>query len=804
MKNIYQIRQEKNLYYILPDIAEKDGNNRHCKVAVFANLYYIDGIDLYFEKLSALGSCIDIFVISSNDEVLNLAREKKFSIIKKQNRGRDLSAFLVAAKDQILKYEFICFLHDKKKKNEYDTPVLELWIENLLNNAVNSAGYAKNVLNLFYEKTNIGLLVPPEPIGERWQIWGTDLWLSDFENAKKFCTDLNLNCNIDKNYPPITIGSVFWCRVKALKKLFEISWSYEDFPDEPMPDDGTMSHAIERCLGYVAQDAGFDTGTVMCADYAQKQLNFTSGALSRLMPFIKSEHRIVDMNNFNSMISGIQRKNEKRMKIVIFGMGKIFSQYASQIDFSDVVAIVDNNFYKTRTYQYGKYVISPDLLCDYKFDYVVIFNQRNAEDIFNQLRQMGIEGDKIVSWQYYLYFMKRNVKCFSNNCLDCIHNFIAELNIKNILDIDEGLAKNGYFTRYEDFENLTIDDYSLKSSLFKSFYKNSISKVDSCYDALICLDFFINHTISDFLEFIKENIKKTRYIIFSIPYSYPKKFTEWSEYNFSTFGKVQEYNCHTVKFVVIDTKWNEKLCLEEDVVDDDLRILTVTHKKFNLPENDPIYFPIYAGKDDENDMNIPGDATKDNISYLNPLINECTALYWFWKNTDYKYVGLCHYRRYFGDSDGFLNQKKIHDFLNNYDMIVTKAVYLYPLSIKEQLKDTLQKNSFDVGFKLVRSIIEEKYPDYLNDFDEYFDGHILYSCNMFITSRSVLDRYCSWLFDIIIPAAQKIDVSVYDCYSKRVIGFMAERLLTLWILHNGIKVKEVPMIVTENIVLNKN
>ena len=100
---------------------------------------------------------------------------------------------------------------------------------------------------------------------------------------------------------------------------------------------------------------------------------------------------------------------------------------------------------------------------------------------------------------------------------------------------------------------------------------------------------------------------------------------------------------------------------------------------------------------------------------------------------------------------------------------------------------------------MVRSIIAQKYPDYLCDFDGYFNGHYMYACNMFITSRRNLQEYCRWLFDIIIPAARSIDVTSFDSYSKRVIGFMAERLLTLWILHNGKTVKEVDMLYVSSV-----
>jgi lipopolysaccharide biosynthesis protein len=32
---------------------------------------------------------------------------------------------------------------------------------------------------------------------------------------------------------------------------------FNDFPSEPIPDDGTLAHAIERCINYIALSQGF-------------------------------------------------------------------------------------------------------------------------------------------------------------------------------------------------------------------------------------------------------------------------------------------------------------------------------------------------------------------------------------------------------------------------------------------------------------------------------------------------------------------------------------------------------------------
>ncbi len=92
---------------------------------------------------------------------------------------------------------------------------------------------------------------------------------------------MNLVSNLDIHKPPITLGTVFWAKTLALKKLFDIKWKYEDFDEEPLKDNGTLSHAIERILAYVAQDAGYETGWVMTDKYAGERIEYMQRLLQK-------------------------------------------------------------------------------------------------------------------------------------------------------------------------------------------------------------------------------------------------------------------------------------------------------------------------------------------------------------------------------------------------------------------------------------------------------------------------------------------------------------------------------------------
>lgn len=109
-------------------------------------------------------------------------------------------------------------------------------------------------------------------------------------------------------------------------------------------------------------------------------------------------------------------------------------------------------------------------------------------------------------------------------------------------------------------------------------------------------------------------------------------------------------------------------------------------------------------------------------------------------------------------------------------------------------KDMVDDCEDIIGF---REALIKAHPEDVNVFDYVMGLHYFYPCNMFATTWSVFDEYCQWLFSFIIPAACNIDVSVYNAYSKRVIGFFAERMMTVWVIKKKFKVEELPYITVE-------
>ncbi|MFI3277251.1 MAG: DUF4422 domain-containing protein [Rikenellaceae bacterium] len=238
-----------------------------------------------------------------------------------------------------------------------------------------------------------------------------------------------------------------------------------------------------------------------------------------------------------------------------------------------------------------------------------------------------------------------------------------------------------------------------------------------------------------------------------------------------------------------------------------IKILVCTHKKSFL-KSDDIYTPIHVGAEGSDlELNILKDNTGDNISAKNYCYCELTAQYWAWKNLkDVDYIGLCHYRRYFNfykRGTSFCYYTLIRDEIDSLNLDVPNISTLFSKHDIVLAKPMVSKYSLHVGYclshfskdiRIIEQIIAEKHPQYTHSVK-----HILHNCNrlspynMYIMKWSEFDKYCNWLFPILKEAEARIDISNYDDAQKRVYGYLAERLLNLYVYHNKMNVKYYPI-----------
>lgn len=282
--NQYDLKNWFNLNKILPSNYVVKEAKKH-RIACIFHVYDIEIMDRYLHNLDAFPEGTDFYFTTDQEEkcekLQNLIeahnKSLKGTYRLKENRGRDVSALLVACRDIVLSldYDLICFMHDKKGigASLFWSSVGVSTSTTCFENIAPTAEYVTNILKLFEDNPRLGIAVPPS--SRNGQCYGGigGSWTINFQKTKDLLQDLHIDVPLDpKKMPVAPYGSVFWFRPEALLPMFEKEWRYEDFPAEPMPNDGTISHAIERGYSYVAQGRGYFTTIVMSALYAEQEI----------------------------------------------------------------------------------------------------------------------------------------------------------------------------------------------------------------------------------------------------------------------------------------------------------------------------------------------------------------------------------------------------------------------------------------------------------------------------------------------------------------------------------------------------
>jgi len=288
--NMDDIKKQMHLDYILPRdyVMEKQESypapykptDAKKRVALMMHVYYPDLIDYMFSYAKNMPEDADLIISSPNPVTREKAEEKakelhfkKVIVLPMGNRGRDVSAVLVALKPYMYDYRYICFVHDKKTVQTKPYANGQGFAYKCMECNLGSNAYIENIIETFERNPRLGMLMPPSPNhGNFYQIMAQE-WASNYANTCALGYKLGLKVNIDGNKEPITpLGTMFWFRPEALRTLLDYPWTYEDFPKEPNGFDGTLLHAVERIYGFVVQHERFYPAWVMHDQFAALEM----------------------------------------------------------------------------------------------------------------------------------------------------------------------------------------------------------------------------------------------------------------------------------------------------------------------------------------------------------------------------------------------------------------------------------------------------------------------------------------------------------------------------------------------------
>lgn len=118
--------------------------------------------------------------------------------------------------------------------------------------------------------------------------------------------------------PVAPFGTMFWVRGKAFCSVFNHKWKYNDFPEEPLPIDGTILHGMERVYPMTVQNDGYYTSWVATQEYASLYLDnitFTLREINKIL-YKKGMHRqwdiFTNLQNFCMMTIPNNNENNNR------------------------------------------------------------------------------------------------------------------------------------------------------------------------------------------------------------------------------------------------------------------------------------------------------------------------------------------------------------------------------------------------------------------------------------------------------------------------------------------------------------
>lgn len=292
-----------------------DYSESKIKTGVVFFVYFDSLVPLCVSYIKKISKLCNVFLVSPKPDLLDKYRRCLNSLTSveyrlQQNRGRNEAAYFVTCRDVIEKFDLVCLVHDKKASHFNNSLISQSTFKHCFDNTLGSEALISKIIRTFAENPYLGMLCPPLPIHSKWR----KLLEDPYGVNKKIMRDLKRKMKLQEEFDDFVVapfGGVFWIRTKAIKTLMAQNLSYKDFPPEPLREDGTLLHALERIYPEIIKQNGFACGFVMSSKYAETYMD-------NIIFNLRSYQNIIKKDRDLSFIDFLKAKIKKNSKFYLF------------------------------------------------------------------------------------------------------------------------------------------------------------------------------------------------------------------------------------------------------------------------------------------------------------------------------------------------------------------------------------------------------------------------------------------------------------------------------------------------------
>lgn len=280
------------------------------KVVACLHIFYEEYIDKFLTAVEAFPIKLDVLISVCSEGAAQAARNrlKKIKNVGSSivevfpNQGRNFGPMLTTFSRKILKYDLLIHLHSKKSL--YSGKTQDKWSNYLAEYLIENKFWVTRLVNEFAAKKDLGIYYPST-------FWTMPSWSNHVLKNRYYLEQYREKYRLSElddfiSYP---VGGMFWARPAAIKQLFLENYKVEDFPTEPIPNDGTILHAIERVLVPLTEKNGFKK-TVLDVKNGHLKDNFStiSDEYRKDIDWLKSKVFNVECVSFDVFDTLVKRK----------------------------------------------------------------------------------------------------------------------------------------------------------------------------------------------------------------------------------------------------------------------------------------------------------------------------------------------------------------------------------------------------------------------------------------------------------------------------------------------------------------